>query len=347
MPTRVVILYNKPTLPPDHRDAESEHEVVYTVKQFRKILTKAGYEVRKLGAHVDPGRIVQGVKRLKPDVVMNVFEGLPEMGQTEAFAAGILEWMGVPYTGCPFQCLVLARDKVLTKRIFVTAGLPTPKFALVESTPAPPCRLRWPVIVKPSNQDASVGVHQASVCTNQQAYAKQVDYVLSEFGPPALAEEFIDGREFNVGLLENPDLVVLPPWEMKFPEAGNGYWPLVTYDGKWNPESKDWNTTPFDYNPDIAPRVLAKMQSLARTAYRLLGCRDLARIDFRVTPEGKPYLLEMNPNPDFSPIAGFTDSLVKAGLTHAGVTVQLIENALRRGARKLVAPPPDLKIITW
>jgi D-alanine-D-alanine ligase len=347
MPTRVTVLYNLPTLPAGHRDAESEHEVVYTVRKIAAILRKAGYEVTRLGAHVNPGRIVAGLKKFKPDVVFNLFEGVPAMSQTEAFAAGILEWMGVPYTGCPFQTMVIARDKPLTKRLLRGAGLPTPRFELVETLPAKPCRLGWPVIVKPSNQDASIGVHQTSVVTNDADYAQRVAEVMAEFGGPVLVEQFVDGREFHVGMMENPELTFLPPWEMQFPEAGPGWWPIVTYNAKWELESKDWNVTPCDYRPKIEPRVWAKVQRVAREAYRLLGCRDLVRIDFRVTPDGRPYVLEVNPNPDFSPIAGFADALEGTGLTHAGLAVQMVKNALARGAPKLKAPPRGMKIIHW
>src|SRR4051812_5687831 len=112
--TRVVILYNEPTLPASHPDADSEHEIVYTVNETEKMLATAGFDVERLGAHVEPSTIITGLRELEPDVVFNLFEGVPQMSMTEAYAAGILEWMGIPYTGCPFQCLVMARDKPLT-----------------------------------------------------------------------------------------------------------------------------------------------------------------------------------------------------------------------------------------
>ncbi len=334
--TRVVILYNEPTLPATHPDADSEHEIVYTVNETDKVLAAAGFEVERLGAHVDPGKIVTGLRELEPDVVFNLFEGVPEMSTTEAFAAGLLEWMGLPYTGCPHQCLVMARDKPLTKRLLQSARLATPKFAVVERLPAKANRLGWPVIVKPACEDASVGVAQNSVVTNDEEYRARVEFIIEEFGPPALVEQFIPGREFNIALYEAPKLTVLPPYEYTF--TRDNQWGIITYDSKWNTESKDFEATPPDYRPKIDPAIRKKLDSIAKKAYQLLGCRDLARVDVRVTPEGKPYIIEVNPNPDFSPVGGLADCLETANLTLQTVAVQMVRNALDRGATKMVEP---------
>src|SRR4051794_41421156 len=114
-PTRVLVLYNEPTLPPDHRDAESESDVLDTADHVAATLGEAGYAVSRLGVDRDAAALVAGVRRAKPDVVFNLFEGLPDWGDTEAFAVGVLEWLGLPYTGCPLQPLALARHKPLTK----------------------------------------------------------------------------------------------------------------------------------------------------------------------------------------------------------------------------------------
>lgn len=342
--TRVVILYNEPTLPADHPDADSEHEIVYTVSETEKVLIASGFEVEQLGAHVDPGKIIDGLRELQPDVVFNLFEGVPEMSTTEAFAAGLLEWLGVPYTGCPYQCLVAARDKPLTKRLLQSARLPTPKFALVERLPVRPNRLGWPVIVKPPCEDASVGMAQASVVTNPDEYRERVEFIFEEFGSPALVEQYIRGREFNIALYEKPELTVLPPYEYTFTK--NNKWGIITYDSKWNTESRDFEATPPDYRPKIAPQVRKKLDRIAKKTYKLLGCRDLARVDVRVTPEGKPYVIEVNPNPDFSPVGGLADCLETAELTLKDVAAQMVQNALARGATKL-AEPGHVEVAPW
>src|SRR6516162_10244047 len=162
---RVLVLYNEPVLPADHPDADSEHEILYTTDVVAGHLTEAGFDVTRLGVSRDPSALLTGLRRAKPEVVFNLFEGLADHYGTEAYAAGLLEWLGLPYTGCPFQTLCLARSKHLTKHLLQGAGLPTAGFFIVEALPVPECPLEWPVIVKPAEQDASVGLDQGSVVT--------------------------------------------------------------------------------------------------------------------------------------------------------------------------------------
>jgi D-alanine-D-alanine ligase len=333
---RVVILFNEPVLPLDHPDAESEHEILFTTDVVHDTLTKAGYDVGRLRVGRDPHALTTGLRRLRPDVVFNLFEGLADFGGTEAHAAGLLEWAGVPFTGSPYQTLCLARSKHLTKRLLQGAGLPTPDFFVVEELPVPPCPLEWPVIVKPGLEDASVGLDQGSVVTTQRGLEDRIAVLLEAYGPPVLVEQFIRGRELNVAVIEAPDLRALPPSEILFTDADPAYWPIVTYDAKWKPGSRDYEATPPRYPAEVTPRLRERLASLAKQAFRLLGCRDYARIDFRVRPTGKPYILEVNPNPDFSPSAGLAGGLISSGLTHEAFTVQLVEAALARGRGRVV-----------
>jgi D-alanine-D-alanine ligase len=334
---KVLILYNEPTLPEDHPDAVSEHEILYTADAVGNILTAAGYQVTRLGVNYDPAALAAGLRQHRPDVVFNLFEGTADHGHTEAYAAGVLHWLGIPFTGSPFETLCLARNKHWTKYLLRGAGLPTAEFFVADGPDVPPCPLEWPVIVKPALQDASVGVDQRSVVTDQKALRERVAYLLANYGPPVLVEQFILGREFTVAVIEAPDLRPLPVSEIVFLKTP-GLWPIVTFDAKWKPGSDDYEATPPKYPAEISPRLGEKLVGLALKAFRLLGCRDYARVDFRVRPTGKPYILEVNPNPDFSPDAGLAGGLGAAGLTHAQFTVQLVQNALKRGGG---LPSPD------
>jgi D-alanine-D-alanine ligase len=328
---QVLVLYNQPVLPADHPDADSEHEVLFTADAVANHLSDAGFDVSRLGVSRDPAALLSGLRRARPDVVFNLFEGLADHTGTEAHAAGILEWLGIPYTGCPYQTLCVARDKPWTKRLLRGAGLPTAEFFVVDDGPVEQCPLEWPVIVKPGLQDASVGLDQNSVVTDLERLNERVAYLLETYGPPVLVEEFLRGREFNVGLIEAPDLRALPVSEIEFVDQGPGYWPLVTYDAKWKPGSRDYEATPAKYPADVSPRLARRLHAVAKQAFRLLGCRDYARVDFRVRLNGKPCILEVNPNPDFSPLAGLTGGLASAGVTHAQFTIELVQAALARG----------------
>jgi D-alanine-D-alanine ligase len=329
---RILVLYNQPVLPREHPDADSEHEIFETVEVVCGHLKGADYDVSRLAVGRDPGVLLQALRRQRPDVVFNLFEGLADQGETEAHAAGLLEWLGIPYTGCPFSTLAIARNKALTKCLLQGAGLPTPGFFVVEELPVPPCDLEWPVIVKPANQDASIGLDQGSVVTDQERLDARVAALLENYGPPVLVEQYIRGREFNVGLVEVPDLRVLPPSETLFTETDPDYWPIVTYDAKWKPESREYQTTPPLYPAAVTPRLAEKLGDVGRRAFHLLGCRDYARVDCRVR-NGKPYILEVNPNPCYLPSAGFEGGLQSAGMSHSEFTVQLVQAALKRAGK--------------
>ena len=343
---RVVILYNEPVLPDDHPDVDSEYEVLETVDAVAGHLADAGLEVARLGVGYDVSELVKGLRSLKPDVVFNLFEGLGDQGGTEAYVAGVLDWMGVPFTGCPFQTLSLARSKHLTKHLLRGARLPTPEFVVLDGLPVPDCPIPWPVIVKPAQQDASVGLDQGSVVTDQGLLERRAALLLERYGPPVLVEQFIRGRELNVGLIEAPDLRVLPASEVLFLDQDPGYWPIVTYDAKWKPGSRDYEATPPCYPAEVSRGLARRLGALARRAFSLLGCRDYSRVDFRVSPAGKPYILEVNPNPDFSPTAGLAGGLASAGVTHAQFTVDLVRNALAR-THKAANPSGDAVRPGW
>jgi D-alanine-D-alanine ligase len=331
---RVLVLYNEPVLPPDHPDYASEVEVLDNVQAVSATLSGAGYDVVQLGVRREPDDLLRGLRQLRPDVVFNLFEGNGDCNITECYVAGLLDWLGLSYTGCPFHTVVMARSKHLAKRLFRSEGLPTAPFLVVEQ-PVEACSLHWPLIVKPAAQDGSVGVEQASVVTDLDALNSRVTHLLRSYGPPALVEEFIPGRELTMALVEMPDLRVLPMTEVVFLNDKPGYWPILSYDAKWSKESVEYNITDYRFGAEIDPQLSARMEEAARQAFRLLGARDYARVDFRVRGE-EFFLLELNPNPDFAPDRALANNLWAAGLTHAEFTLQMVKNALaRRGSNQL------------
>jgi D-alanine-D-alanine ligase len=327
----VLVLYNHPLLPRDHPDADSEHSVVEIALNMAEILeADGGFRTTLLGLKQDPSTLWGELRRRKPAVVFNLFEGNVDNTDTESYVAGLLQWHGVPFTGSPMHALSLARAKHLAKPLLRGAGLPTADFMVVNDLPAPACNLEWPVIVKPAQQDASVGLDQESVCTNQLQLDQRVQYIFETYGAPVLVEEFIHGREFNVALVELPELQYLPPAEIVFPAERPGFWPILTYDGKWKPGSADYEITPPKFPAEISPRAAERLGTIAVQAYRLLGCKDYARVDFRMKPNGKPYILEVNPNPEISDDAGFAGCLKSANIGYEEFTVRLIRHALDR-----------------
>jgi D-alanine-D-alanine ligase len=339
MPPRVLVLHNEPLLPADHPDAEAEHTIHLTVQAVSQVLAKAGYPVSSLAISRDPTALVAGLRYHRPDVVFNLFEGTAEHADNETYVAGVLQWLRLPFTGSPAETLALARNKPLTKTLLRGAGLPTAAYMVVNRLPVPTCPLPWPVIVKPGAQDASIGLDHGSVVTNQKDLDRRTGMLLDRYGPPVLVEEFIDGRELVVALIESPHLQPLPVAEIPFEEQRPGCWPIVTYKAKWDTESRECQATTPRYPAELPTALACRVRELAMAAFRLLGCRDYGRVDFRLSRTGEPSILEVNPNPDFSPDAGLANGLRAAGLKHDWFTTRLVENALARLESRLQPVP--------
>jgi D-alanine-D-alanine ligase len=332
---RVLILYNEPVLPRGHPLGDSEAGVLQTVENTTRALRQAGYAVRCLGVGEDPGAVLEGLRQVHPDAVFNLFEGLATQAGTEATVVGLLEWLGVPFTGSPSAALALALDKHRTKHLLRGAALPTPASFALERLPVPDCPLPWPVIVKPARQDASVGIEQASVTTTQEDLERRCAWVLERFGPPVLVEQFVRGREFHVHLIEDRDaaggrsLCLLPLAEIVFLEQAAGYWPIYSYDAKWKADTHEYRVTPLHSPVVLEPGRMERLGDLARQAYELLGCRDYGRLDVRMTPGGEFFILEVNPNP-FLNSKAVLNGLAALGRSQTQFFLGLVRAALAR-----------------
>ncbi len=333
----VLLLYNEPVLPADHPDAGSEHDILDTVADAFKILKAAGFETTKLGINYDPQPLLDLLKKKRPDAVFNLFEGIATQTGTEVSAAALLEWLNVPFTGCPSSALALGRDKVRAKYILSAAGIPTPDYAVVDALPVPRWRRPWPAIVKPAYQDASVGIDQSSVVTSQKQLDERVKFVLATYGPPVLVERFVTGREFHVNMIEHRDAPgappqVLPLCEIAFKNEVPGRWPVYTFTAKWNENSDEYKSSPVRTAVQIPPDDFARLALIAQRAFRTLQCRDYARIDVRMEPDGSFHVLEMNPNPYLNSIA-LVDGLTAVGRSLEWLLVEMTLAAMARGGK--------------
>lgn len=334
-PPSILLLYNEPVLPVDHPDAGSEYDVLETADDAFRVLKGAGFNTTRLGVDYDPRPLLDTLREQRPDAVFNLFEGIATQTGTEVSAAALLEWLNVPFTGCPSACLALGRDKARTKYILSAAGIPTPEYAVVESLPVPRWRRPWPAIVKPACQDASVGIDQNSVVSSQRQLEERVKFVFAHYGGPVVVERFVFGREFHVNIIEERDATpgapprVLPLCEIEFTRNEPGYWPVYTFNAKWHENSEEYRTAPVRTPVEIPPDDFARLEKIAQRAFRILQCRDYARIDVRMDAEGRFYVLEMNPNPYLNSVA-LVNGLAAIGRSHEW---QLVEMALAAIAR--------------
>lgn len=334
--TRVLIAYNEPVLPADHPDRAAEDDVLYSVKIIRESLDNLAIPHDSFGVTDDLSRTVERLARRDFDVVFNLYEGTADRSITEVYFTGLLEWLKLPYTGCSTITLGLARSKPMAKRLFRAAGVPTPDFCMLDEDAAIPDHgLAFPILVKPASEDASIGIDQGSVVTTPEELEARVRYVLDHYGPPVLIERFVAGRELQVSLIEwdgTGDPIVLPFSEIAY-EAGtkSDYWPVYTYAAKWDENSDEYKHAPVKTNVTVPPKLAARIRRAAKQAYRLLEARDYARVDLRIDDDGKPYVLELNPNPSITSIM-IDDGLTELGLKYDRFIECIVRNAVNRAS---------------
>jgi len=277
------------------------------------------------------------VKELNPDALVNLCEGYYGRPQWESNVAGIFELLGLTFTGNAAKTLALCQDKFKAKAVLKVAGLPTAPAQLM-MTGEEPLELRFPLIVKPNAEDASLGVYPESVVRDEESLRRQVRRCIDNYKQPVLVEAFIDGREFNVSVMENGEAKALPVSEIDFSAMPKDMPRILGYDAKWFEDHPLYQKTPPVCPAPIDDELRGRLQGLAEAAFRTMGCRDYARVDFRMDAKGRPFILEVNPNPDISTNAGYARALKAAGIEYAAFWGVMVDNALKR---RVVNDPTD------
>jgi D-alanine-D-alanine ligase len=314
----------------------SEVGVIEEAESAEKALRVKGYRTALFNIEGDVKRLIRFLEEEKPDLVFNLCESLKGQAIHEMHVAGIYELMGVAYTGAGTLALGTCLNKVRTKEILCFHGIRTARYAIfadADSVSYDDIRLDFPVIVKPSREDASIGIENASVVNDFESLKQRIAYVVGVYNQPALVEEYIDGRELNVAIIGNDKPLVLPISEIDFAKLPSGYPKIVTYNAKWLDGSAEFVGTVGTCPAKLEPEIERIVRQTALKAYRLLEVRDYARIDIRLDARGTPFVLEVNPNPDISRDAGFVRSAWAFGMTFDDMIVKIVECALERSRR--------------
>jgi D-alanine-D-alanine ligase len=249
------------------------------------------------------------------------------------FVAGIYDLMGVPYTGAGAFTLGTCQSKERTKQILSFHKIRVPKFAVYKNSneiTEETFDLKFPVIVKPSHEDASVGIDNSSVVETIAALRRRVRYVYQNFDQPAIVDEYIEGRELNVAIMGNRRPIALPISEIDFAGLPQGFPRIVTYAAKWMEGSQEYKGTVGVCPAHLSAELERQAKEIALRCYRVMGCRDYARIDMRLDRNNNLYVIEVNPNPDISDDAGFARSARAYGLSFDEIVNKIVEYALER-----------------
>lgn len=296
-----------------------------------KKLASVGFNAYTMNIMDNLDLMLNKIKEEKPDVIFNFVEIYKDNPRLEMNIVGLFELIGVPYTGAPAMGLANCQNKILAKRLLSSSGIRIPHFFIVHvKSTKYPHRLKYPLLVKPAFEDASVGIENESIVSNGKQLRKRIEHVLKQFNQPALVEEFIEGRELNVAVMGDKRLRVLPISEIDFSTMPEHLHNIVSYQAKWDPHHESYHKT-IPICPASLPKNIEKRaKEIAFKAFKVMGCRDYARVDMRLSKANKLYVLEVNPNPDITEGAGFMRSAAHGGLSYAQALKRIVNYALRR-----------------
>ncbi len=329
---RVLALMHEGLIPPDDpagidlatAEWKTEYDVVSTLGEM-------GHEVQTVGVRSDLAVIRQAIEEWKPHITFNLLEEFDGVAVFDQNVVAYLELLRVSYTGCNPRGLMLARDKALSKQILAYHRISVPEFAVF--TLGRPVkrqkRLSFPLIVKSVSQEASLGIAQASIVDNEEKLQDRVGFIHKSVGTDAIAERYIEGRELYVGVLGNARLQVFPVWELDMKGMPDEARHIATARVKWSPKYRKKHGIKSGEARELPEEMTRKIQDLAKRVYRNLYLSGYARIDLRLDPDGKIYVLEANPNPEIAYGEDFAESAEKAGISYE----VLLQHVLNLGLR--------------
>jgi D-alanine-D-alanine ligase len=312
-------------------EQENSKDYDPVVKQVASALRKRSHKVSILGVNSNLKKLISGLRRLKPDLVFNLMEMFGEDVTGDIAVAGLLTLMTLRYTGAAAGELFLAQDKALAKKILAFEGIAFPRFAVFskEAELETGGNLRMPLFVKPLRMDASIGIDRKALVTDTVALMKRVAAIHEECDDAALAEEYIEGREFYVGILGNQQPLALPPIEVDFSGLQEGATRVLDTRAKWEKQTAEYKGTK-SVIAEIPDELKAKLHKVSLDAYRALRVRDYGRVDLRLTDTGEIYVLEVNASCYLEQSSEFVMAAAAAGIEFPDLIQKIVDLALER-----------------
>jgi len=342
-PEKILICYNEPVGIYDNYAGKapaagaavedtSDPGLTAQVADMQKILQQRFEQVECLPFSRDFAKALRRILQLAPDVILNFVEALAGDPNFESHIAGAFEILDIEFTGNKSLTLGNCLNKLKTKQILRSLGVRTPRHLLARldgRLAAADLKLKFPLILKLNKEDASIGISENSVVSDVSGLQAQLDFLFRTFRQDVLVEEYLPGRDISAAVLGDR---VLPLSEISYKELPAGLPRIVTYEAKWAPNSDYYRGTVPVCPAEVDAELRALIEKKALAAFNALDCRDYARVDFRLSKRDIPHVIDVNPNPDLSPEAGFIRSASHAGLGYEEVLFTLVEFALQRGS---------------
>jgi len=328
---RILVVVHQSLVPPASLEGYTAQQIDEWRTEYDVIrnLRSLGHEVQCLGVMDSLTELRAAITDWHPDVVFNLLEEFNGIVTYDQHVVAFLELMQQPYTGCNPRGLLLSRDKSLSKQLLAYHRIDTPRFALLQRGLKfrIPRKLRYPLFVKSVSDDASLGIAQASIVEDADRLRERVEFVHAQVGSDALVEEYVPGRELYVGVLGNERLTRLPVWELSFGTMAETQSAIATRKVKWDRRYQTKYGISRHAATDLPAGLEATLDRMARRIYRALGLSGYARMDFRVRPDGRVFVLEANANPCLAEVEDFAQSALSAGIGYP----QLLQRILQLG----------------
>jgi D-alanine-D-alanine ligase len=331
---RVVVIYNRDF---EGAEADPENKAREDIKGIAEhvisLLERRAFTAVGLGITDDVVAAVSELREIRPDAVFNLCESIGGDNRFEPLLPLLMDREGIAYTGSSSLALALALHKHKAKEILRARGVSTPEAVFLTTPDVSSVSIPFPLIVKPSREDASVGISRDSVVWTREALEQRVAHVLSHYRQPVLVERFIDGREIYVSMLGRSEgrPQVFPFYEIDFSEMPADRPRIVSFEGKWVEDSDEYRGTTPVRCTGLTPELTERIATTALSAFEALELRDYARVDIRLAADGIPYVIDVNPNCDLSDVAGgFSKAAKAAGLSYEQVILRIVELALAR-----------------
>jgi len=315
-PSKIVVLYNTDY---DDQEAVDVSSVAASARAIHDALLANGYTSQLRGMHgTDVFEMLAKLRTDKPDLVFNLCESMESDARNEPTLAGLLDLFAIPYTGADLLALASCLHKQRTKDILIARGISTPAYHFIESADDPSVStLDVPWFLKLAHEDASVGITEANLVRTPQAARERTREMIAQYKQPVVAEHYIEGREINVTLIGNgKDVQILPLHEIDFSAMPKDRPRIISYAAKWDEKHVDYAGTKPVPLRDASPKLVQYVEATAHNAYEALGLRDYGRVDLRIDAQGRPWVIDVNPNCDISPDAGVARAAKVAGLSY-------------------------------
>jgi len=334
---KIIVLYDRVLVDEGDDQASSDKSpVVRTLdkkeveEEVAEALVKLGHEpvMYELdGSH----KSLLGLGRADCDLIFNLAESFADDDTSDFKIAALLELLGKKYTGSGSHGLMLAQDKAVAKKIFAFHGIHTPTFAKCYRGRLDFSHdLQFPVIVKPSREDGSIGIEFSAVVNSIRELMERMDWLHTNFDSPVLIEEYIEGREMYAGIIGNDKPQALPIIELDLSKLPEGTPRIAAAEVKWGKGTRAYRDTKSAVATDLADETAQLLQQTAVAAYQALELRDYGRVDMRLQPDGRVQVIEVNPNPWLASRAEFAMAARKSGRTYTQLVAEIVELALAR-----------------